>query len=71
MPGWLIRAAGFLVEGTWRTLGLDSAPPINRVEAYMVSHPQVFDDTKARNELGYQPVITVEAGLDELMGDRV
>jgi nucleoside-diphosphate-sugar epimerase len=39
---------------------------VNRVEAYMISHPQVFDDTKARNELSYRPVITVEAGLAEL-----
>ena len=66
VPGWLMRAAGAALETVWRVLPTRSAPPVNRVEAYMVSHPQVFDDSAARAELGYRPVISFEEGLREL-----
>jgi nucleoside-diphosphate-sugar epimerase len=66
LPGWVMRAAGATLETLWRLLPTDSAPPINRVEAYMVSHPQVFDDSAARRDLHYRPVISVEEGLAEL-----
>ncbi len=68
VPGWVMGAAGAVVEAIWRLLPMRSSPPVNRVEAYMVSHPQVFDDSAARRELGYVPVITVEEGLAELAG---
>lgn len=68
VPGWLMRAAGATLETAWRLLPTRSAPPVNRVEAYMVSHPQVFDDAAARRELGYSPVISVQEGLDRLAG---
>ncbi len=68
VPGWLMRAAGAAMEGAWRLLRLDSHPPVNRVEASMVSHAMVVDDRKARAELGYQPVITIEEGMAALSG---
>lgn len=68
VPGWLMRAAGATLETLWRLLPIKSPPPVNRVEAYMVSHPQVFDDTAARRELGYRPVISIRDGLAELAG---
>jgi nucleoside-diphosphate-sugar epimerase len=66
VPGWVMRAAGAALEALWRALPTRSDPPINRVEAYMVSHPQVFDDSAARRDLGYVPVITIDDGLAEL-----
>jgi nucleoside-diphosphate-sugar epimerase len=66
VPGWLMRGVGASVEATWRILPLNSAPPLNRVEVTMVSHPMVLDDSKARTELGYRPVISVERGMAEL-----
>ncbi|MDX1469460.1 MAG: NAD-dependent epimerase/dehydratase family protein [Acidimicrobiia bacterium] len=69
VPGWLMRAVGATLETVWRFLPTRSWPPVNRVEAYMVSHPQVFDDTLARRELGYRPVISVEEGLEELVSE--
>ena len=66
VPGWVMRSVGATLETIWRWLPTSSAPPINRVEAYMVSHPQVFDDSKARADLGYRPVISVDEGLAEL-----
>jgi hypothetical protein len=66
VPGWLMRTPGAVLEATWRMLPTDSSPPVNRVEAYMVRHPQVFDETRAKNELGYRPVISVDEGLAQL-----
>ena len=66
-----MRSAAWVLEHAWRLLPLRGAPPLNRVEAYMVSHPQVFDDTKARTELGYVPVITVVEGLSELQSGAI
>ena len=61
-----MRPAGTAVEAVWRMLPLESPPPLNRVEVSMVSHPMVVDDSKARSELGYRPVITIEQGMMEL-----
>ena len=69
LPGWLMRPAGTTVEAVWRMLPLESPPPLNRVEVSMVSHPMVVDDSKARSELGYRPVITIEQGMMELGRD--
>ena len=66
VPGWVMRAAGSALEMLWKALPTKSTPPINRVEAYMVSHAQVFDDSAARRDLGYHPVIGVGEGLAEL-----
>jgi nucleoside-diphosphate-sugar epimerase len=68
VPGWVMRAAAATLEMLWRTLPTTSAPPVNRVEAYMVSHPQVFDDSRARRELGYRPVIGFDEGMAQLSG---
>lgn len=66
VPGWVMRAAGAALEFLWGILPTRSSPPLNRIEAYMVSHPQVFDDSKAREELGYRPVVSFEQGIAEL-----
>ena len=65
-PGWLMRALASVVERIWKLFRIDSTPPLVRVEASMVSHPQWFDDSKARRELGYEPVVTFEEGMDRL-----
>lgn len=65
-PGWLMRGAAALLEGVRKVLPGD--PPLNRVEATMVSHPMVIDDTKARRDLGYRPVVTFEQGMASLVG---
>jgi nucleoside-diphosphate-sugar epimerase len=65
-PGWLMRAIAATAESAWKVLPGDA--PLNRVEASMVSHPMVVDDSKARRELGYSPVVSFEDGMAELTG---
>ncbi|MCB9761612.1 MAG: NAD-dependent epimerase/dehydratase family protein [Alphaproteobacteria bacterium] len=66
IPGWLARGASVVVEGTWRGLSLSGTPPLTRFAAFMFSATVTVDTARARQELGYAPVLTVEQGLVEL-----
>jgi nucleoside-diphosphate-sugar epimerase len=52
------------LEFIWKLL--PGEPPLNRVEVNMVGHPMVVDDSLARDELGYRPVVSIEDGMAAL-----
>ncbi len=58
-----IAAAG---ETAWRLLPLPGGPPLSRFAYWVSSQECTIDITKARRELGYQPVRSREDGLAEL-----
>lgn len=64
-----VAAAG---ETAWRLLPLPGAPPLTRLAYWLSAQQCTLDISKARAELGYEPVVTREAGLAELAdaGDR-
>lgn len=66
LPGWVARPAATLVEGLWRALRLQSKPPLTRHAVDLMCCDAVLDDSKARRELGYAPVVSVDRGLEEL-----
>jgi len=68
IPGWLARLAANVIEGTWRLFRIQRTPPLTRFAAYMMSAAITVRTDKARDQLGYAPVITVERGLAELRG---
>ena len=68
LPAWLVRPAAAAIEGLWRTLRLRSQPPLLRHAVDLLCCDCVLDDRKARSELGYEPVLSVEQGLAELVG---
>ncbi|HZS10042.1 MAG TPA: NAD-dependent epimerase/dehydratase family protein [Blastocatellia bacterium] len=63
MPRWLARSAGQMAESVWRTLGIKRTPPITSFTAHILSAHCVLNDAKAREELGYRPVISVSEGM--------
>jgi nucleoside-diphosphate-sugar epimerase len=65
-PAWFADALGAACESAWRALPLPGAPPITRFSAMILSRDCVLSDAKARAELGYLPVISVDSGLREL-----
>ena len=67
-PAWLADVLGFAFEGVWRLLPLQGEPPLTRFSAMILSREAVLKDDKARFEMGYAPVISVEAGLLEMRG---
>ncbi|MFC9842919.1 NAD-dependent epimerase/dehydratase family protein [Streptomyces sp. NPDC060223] len=58
-----VAAAG---ETLWRSLRLKGAPPLDYMSLWVSSRECTIDITKARTELGYQPIKTQEEGLAEL-----
>lgn len=63
VPGWLADALGGACEGAWRLFGLKGEPPLTRFGAMIMSRDCVLSDAKARRELGYMPLISVEDGM--------
>jgi nucleoside-diphosphate-sugar epimerase len=66
LPAFVARPAAALVEGAWRVLGLRGRPPLVRHAVDLMCCDCTLDDTRARRELGYAPVTSVEAGLRQL-----
>ena len=59
----LVAAAG---EGAWKAFRLKGSPPVTRLAYWLSAQECTIDISRARTELGYEPVISREAGLEEL-----
>jgi len=68
MPASVARLAAGASEGIWKTLRLKSTPPVTRLAYWLSAQECTIDISRARSELGYEPVITRETGLEELRG---
>ncbi|MEJ0061250.1 MAG: NAD-dependent epimerase/dehydratase family protein [Terricaulis sp.] len=66
VPAWVADALGAACEAAWRALPLKGAPPLTRFSAMILSRDAVLNDAKARAEMGYRPVISVEDGMGAL-----
>ena len=61
--------AGAIARGgelAWRLLPLPGEPPLTRFALWAASQECTIDDSKARRELGYAPIVSREEGLAEL-----
>lgn len=59
------HVAGWM-EAIWRITRLKGIPPITRTMVRMIGQELTFTDRKAREELGYTPIMTRDFGLAEL-----
>ena len=66
LPAPAARLAAAAAEGTWRLLPLRGAPPVTRLAVWLSSLECTLDISKARAELGYEPVVPVDDGLAAL-----
>ncbi len=66
VPRWLARAAAAVIEPPWRWFGRTAPPPVTRFAAAMMSSTVTVRTDRARAQLGWQPRVTVDAGLAEL-----
>jgi nucleoside-diphosphate-sugar epimerase len=53
-------------ETAWRLLPLSGQPPLTRFAFWVSTQECTIRTDKARDELGYAPIRTIEQGLDEL-----
>jgi nucleoside-diphosphate-sugar epimerase len=66
IPGPVGSAVARLGELAWRVLPLGGEPPLTQFSLWVSTRECTLDDSKARSELGYKPVIKREEGLAAL-----
>jgi nucleoside-diphosphate-sugar epimerase len=66
MPRWLGHALAAAGEPAWRFLPLPGSPPLPRFTYWILTQECTIDDSKARRELGYTPIVSRQEGLAEL-----
>ena len=66
LPRGLAQTVANVVERIWTVFGLKAAPPVTRMAVKMIGEEVTIDDSKARRELGYQGLVSVEEGLREM-----
>lgn len=66
VPRPLAKALALASETAWRTLPLKGEPPLSRLAVWLAGQECTIDISKARRELGYEPVKPREEGLAEL-----
>ena len=65
IPFALLQCAAVLCEGVCKPLGL--SPPIHRRRAAWFKSNRCFDISRARKDLGYEPSVSIEAGVADMV----
>jgi nucleoside-diphosphate-sugar epimerase len=68
IPRGVAGAVASAGETAWRILPLPGRPPLTRLAFWLASQECTIDIARARRDLGYSPVISVDQGLEELRG---
>jgi nucleoside-diphosphate-sugar epimerase len=66
LPLRVANALAVAGEAAWRRLPLPGRPPLTRMALWVSSQECTIDISRARSELGYEPVRTIDDGLAEL-----
>jgi nucleoside-diphosphate-sugar epimerase len=66
VPVPVANAVATVGETAWRLLPLPGRPPLTRLAVWLSAVETTIDITRARTELGYAPVTTIDEGLEEL-----
>jgi nucleoside-diphosphate-sugar epimerase len=62
------RRGAAMGEAFWRIMRLPNSPPLTRMAVWVSSLETTINISRARAELGYEPIRTREEGLAELVG---
>jgi nucleoside-diphosphate-sugar epimerase len=66
LPAWTAAPMARVAEAAWKVLPLRGAPPMTTFRSWLLTQECTIDIAKAREELGYAPVVSHEQGLAEL-----
>src|SRR3954467_5955570 len=66
LPLPVARALAAGGEAAWRALPLKGSPPLTRMALWVSSRECTIDISRARAELGYEPVVSIDEGLAAL-----
>ena len=62
---------GFALEKGFKALGINSPePPMTRFVALQLAKHHYFSQARAKEDLGYSPIVTIEEGLLSLFSDK-
>lgn len=63
VPRAIAYAFAATVDFLWETFSIQRKPPVNRLAVVLMGGEVTVDDSKARRELGYAPIVTRPDGL--------
>jgi nucleoside-diphosphate-sugar epimerase len=66
VPRAIPGALATIGEAAWRVLPLPGQPPVTRLGVWLASQECTIDISRARRDLGYSPVTSVDQGMEEL-----
>jgi nucleoside-diphosphate-sugar epimerase len=66
LPAWAVGPLATISEAAWRLLPLKGEPPMTRFTSWVLTQECTIDISKARRELGYEPIVSRDEGLAEL-----
>ena len=66
LPSWALEPLAMLVDLVWKVFRIQSKPPLTRMAVAMMRSTCTLDTSRASEDLGYQPVVTVSEGMMNL-----
>ena len=69
LPAFLLGGLASILEILYRILPLKGEPPLTRYTYYLLRYSQTLDISKAREELGYEPRISIKEGIAQYVQD--
>jgi nucleoside-diphosphate-sugar epimerase len=66
LPAWTAAPLARVCEAAWKLLPLPGEPPMTTFRSWLLTQECTINISKARNELGYKPIVTHEQGLVQL-----
>lgn len=66
LPAWTAAPLARICEAAWKLLPLPGEPPMTSFRSWLLTQECTIDIAKAREELGYEPIVNHERGLAEL-----
>lgn len=64
VPYRTARAAASAIELIWKTGNFEGEPPLTRYMVDELARDHYYDISRARKDLGYEPRVTIEIGMD-------
>jgi len=66
VPAWTAAPMARIAETAWKLLPLSGDPPMTTFRSWLLTQECTIDIAKAREELGYAPIVSHQQGLAEL-----
>jgi nucleoside-diphosphate-sugar epimerase len=68
LPAWTAAPLARVSETAWKLLPLPGEPPMTKFRSWLLTQECTIEIGKAREQLGYAPIVSHEQGLEEMRG---